>query len=133
MTNLFDSFHSITHKSGCKIIVIPKNFANTYAVYASRYGASHKTYATNGSPITLPEGIHHFLEHKLFANPDGQDTSEKFGKLGAHCNAYTSHDVTAYEFSCTANPYECLEILLRSTHTPYFTKENVASELSIIR
>ncbi|MCL2212895.1 MAG: insulinase family protein [Oscillospiraceae bacterium] len=134
MKRVFDNYHRITHKSGCEVIVIPKDFANTYAVYASRYGAAHKTYSVDGgTPTVLPEGIHHFLEHKLFANPDGEDTSEKFGRAGAHCNAYTSHEVTAYEFSTTADPYSCLEILLKSTHTPHFTKSNVATELGIVR
>ena len=45
-------------------------------------------------------GLAHFLEHKLFESEEG-DTFQKFAKLGASANAYTSFESTCYLFSAT--------------------------------
>ena len=78
-----------------------------------------------------PEGIAHFLEHKMFENEDG-DAFAKYAKTGASANAYTSFDKTAYLFACTDRFEESLEILLDFVRRPYFTKESVQKEQGII-
>lgn len=81
---------------------------------------------------TVPDGIAHYLEHKMFENPNGEDTFERFARFGANANAYTSTNMTAYLFSCTSCFKENLEILLDFVTTPYFTPETVEKEQGII-
>lgn len=82
--------------------------------------------------ITVPDGIAHYLEHKMFEDENGVDAFERFAETGASANAYTSFDLTAYLFSCTDRFYENLDILLDFVNHPHFTKENVAKEQGII-
>lgn len=123
------------HESGLRVYLIPKKgFSKYYAIYGTEFGSvDNKLYTSpDGSPIQLPDGIAHFLEHKLFEEPDGGNAFDKFALTGASSNAFTSFDMTAYLFSCTDNFYENLDILLEFVNTPYFTDENVAKEQGII-
>ena len=131
---LGERYYEIHHKSGLRIYFIPKDFSVTYALFATQYGSIDNVFRLAGeeSFAKVPEGIAHFLEHKMFENEDGTDTFERFAKIGASANAFTSNDMTAYEFSCTDNVYEALEILLDYVTHPYFTKENVQKEQGII-
>lgn len=122
------------HKSGIKIYVCEKpEFNTSFAIYGTRYGSTDTMFkkSTDKEYTTVPEGIAHFLEHKLFENEDC-DVFEKFSKLGASSNAYTSFDRTCYYFSCTDRFDECFEILLDFVQSPYFTKETVDKEQGII-
>lgn len=124
----------IDHKSGLTAFVIPKpGFSQMYAVFATNYGSIDREFSsdrTNGM-ITVPDGIAHFLEHKLFEGKDG-NAFEKYALTGASANAYTSFDKTAYLFSCTDKFEENLRILLSFVQSPYFTDENVEKEQGII-
>ena len=77
--------------------------------------------------IKLPDGIAHFMEHKMFDNESGDSVDDIFSRLGADPNAYTSWDHTAYFFTCTSGDafYEGLDNLLHFVSTPYFTDESV--------
>lgn len=120
------------HKSGLPIYVCPKaGYTSTYAVIATRYGAVDTTFEVNGTPLTVPEGIAHYLEHKLFENEDC-DAFVRYAATGASANAYTSFGQTAYLFSSTENVTASLEILLDFVQNPYFTPENVEKERGII-
>lgn len=131
---LRERYYKITHPSGLEIFVVPKELSNYYALFGTRYGAIDNCFRTNGNePFTcVPDGIAHFLEHKLFENEDGTETDARFSSIGASANAFTSADMTAYEFTCTENFYEALEILLDFVTHPYFTKETVQKEQGII-
>jgi len=131
---LNESYEKITHPSGLDIYVFPKKLTTTYAIFGVKYGSIHNSFSLNkeDSPITYPDGIAHFLEHKLFINEDGSDSFEHFSKYGADANAYTSFNKTAYLFSCTENFEESLGELIDFVTHPYFTPESVASELGII-
>ena len=134
-TNEFgESYFYTKHKSGLDIYVIPKDFATNYAVFATRYGAIDNCFKTEGEENfhEVPDGIAHYLEHKMFENEDGTDTFSRFAKYGASANAYTSSTMTAYLFSCTNHLKENLEILLDYVSKPYFTPENVEKERGII-
>jgi predicted Zn-dependent peptidase len=80
---------------------------------------------------TVPEGIAHFLEHKLFENEDC-DVFELYARTGANANAFTSFDKTCYLFSCSNNYCDSLRILLDFVQKPYFTEASVAKEQGII-
>lgn len=123
---------SFTHSSGLDVYIIPKDFSVTYALLGVRYGSLDNRFSYNGKQYTMPKGIAHFLEHKMFENPDGEDTFLKFSRTGADANAYTSFGRTAYLFSCTDQFEHSLSILLESCFTPHFTEENVQKEKGII-
>ena len=116
-----------THKTGITISVIEKpEFNTTYAVCGTRYGSIDNAFKIKGENdfTVLPEGIAHFLEHKLFENED-IDVFERFSKVGASSNAFTSFDRTCYYFSTTSDFDSAFEILLDFVQKPYFTKETV--------
>lgn len=120
------------HSSGLPIYVWPKrDYTTAYAVFATKYGAIDTACIADGKTVTLPAGIAHYLEHKLFENEDC-DAFERYAETGANANAYTSFDQTAYLFTCTQNVTESLEILLDFVQKPYFTEKTVEKERGII-
>ena len=131
---LNEEYRFTKHKSGLDIYIFPKALSTSYAVIATKFGSIDNCFRLKGEEefTKVPDGIAHFLEHKMFENEDGEDTFVKFSRTGADGNAYTSFKDTAYLFSCTENLYESLEILLKSTFSPYFTEENVKKEQGII-
>jgi predicted Zn-dependent peptidase len=80
----------------------------------------------------VPDGIAHFLEHKLFEQENGTNSLDTLTTLGVSANAYTSNNHTAYLFECTDNFYEALTELMDYVQNPYFTDENVEKEKGII-
>lgn len=126
---------SATHESGLKVILIKKDgFKKNYATFSTKYGSINTRFVVPGeNAITdVTPGIAHFLEHKVFEQPDGSNAFNEFSKYGANANAFTSFGVTNYLFSCTDYFFENLEILLNFVQTPYFTEENVEKEKGII-
>ncbi|MBQ9757258.1 MAG: insulinase family protein [Clostridia bacterium] len=121
------------HESGLRVYIVPKKgFSKYYAIYGTEYGSVDRVLNLDGEEVMLPDGIAHFLEHKLFEEEDGKNAFDKFALTGASSNAFTSFDMTAYLFSCTDSFYENLDILLEFVNNPYFTDENVAKEQGII-
>ncbi|WP_243096824.1 EF-P 5-aminopentanol modification-associated protein YfmH [Thermohalobacter berrensis] len=120
--------------NGLKIFYMPKQgFTKKYAVFATNYGSNDNKFVPIGEneAIEVPEGIAHFLEHKLFEEPDGNVFND-FSKLGSYVNAYTNFNQTAYLFTCTDKFYDNLKLLVRFVQNPYFTDENVNKEKGII-
>ncbi len=129
-----DRYFEINHSSGLKIFVYPKeNYSTTYAVFGTKYGSVDTCFKTSEETEmnTVPNGIAHYLEHKLFESEDG-DAFARYAKTGASANAYTSFDKTCYLFSCSEKVYESLEILLDFVQSPYFTEQTVQKEQGII-
>ncbi len=123
------------HESGLRVYIIPKTgFSKYYAIYGTEYGSidTKLSIPETDRVINLPDGIAHFLEHKLFEEENGGNAFDRFALTGANSNAYTSFDMTAYLFSCTDSFYENLDILMDFVNHPYFTDENVAKEQGII-
>lgn len=129
---LDEKVYVYTHKSGLKIYIAPKKgFMSKIAYFAANYGSMDTFYEKDGQTIEIPDGLAHFLEHKLFESEDG-DAFSKYSKNGADANAFTSFGCTAYYFSCSDKFYDNLKILTDLMQTPYFTKENVEKEQGII-
>lgn len=129
-----EEYIRIKHPSGCTICLYPmKGYSSAYALFGTNYGSVDTTFKTNKDKdfVTVPEGIAHYLEHKLFEN-DECDAFELYAKTGANANAFTSFDKTAYLFSCSQKFEENLEILLNFVQEPYFTDETVQKEQGII-
>lgn len=131
---LKEEYFEIDHKSGLKIFVMEKpDYSGAFAMFGTRYGSVDTCFRLKGeeSYTTVPEGIAHFLEHKLFESEE-LDAFERFAKTGANANAFTSFDRTCYIFQCADNFNENLEILLDFVKAPYFTEETVQKEQGII-
>ena len=122
------------HPSGLDIFIFPKKMTSSYAFFGTRFGSVDNTFKTDKSCkfVTVPDGIAHFLEHKLFANEDGSASFERFSEYGADANAYTSFNRTTYYFGCTENFDKSLTELLTFVTNPYFTEESIAKEIGII-
>jgi predicted Zn-dependent peptidase len=120
------------HKSGLDIYIEPKRgYSSQYAIFGTKYGSIDNRFTVGGETLTVPEGIAHYLEHKLFESEDG-DAFSRYAKTGASANAYTSFDRTCYLFSSTSKFTESLEILLDFVQHPYFTQQTVQKEQGII-
>ncbi len=124
----------VKHESGLDIYIKEmEGYHSSYALFGTRYGSINTRFRLNGEAdyAEVPEGIAHFLEHKLFENEDC-DAFVQYARTGANANAYTSFDRTAYLFSCSENFGASLEILLSFVQSPYFTQESVDKEQGII-
>lgn len=129
-----DSYYKISHPTGLDIFLYPKEgFTSTYAIFGTKYGSIDNCFqrSDEAQPETVPEGIAHFLEHKLFESEDG-DAFQRYAKTGASANAFTGFESTCYLFSCTDRLYDSLEILLDFVQSPYFTEQTVQKEQGII-
>lgn len=129
-----EEYYYMKHPTGLDIYIYPKkDYGSKYAIFGTNFGSINNKFKfkNNTSYTEVPDGIAHYLEHKLFAGKDC-DAFELFSKTGASANAYTSFEKTAYLFSCTDNFEESLNILLDFVQSPYFTPENVEKERGII-
>lgn len=132
-SSIEESYIKATHPSGLDIYIMEKpQYSSSYALFGTKYGSIDTKFSKNaGEQISVPEGIAHFLEHKLFESEDG-DAFTKYAKTGAMANAFTSFDRTCYLFSCSDKFYENLDILLGFVQSPYFTQQTVKKEQGII-
>ncbi|MDD6021477.1 MAG: pitrilysin family protein [Oscillospiraceae bacterium] len=130
---LSETYYKVEHDSGLTIYIMPKkNYKTCYAVFGTNYGSVDTTFCRKGEKLTkVPEGIAHFLEHKLFESEE-LDAFERYAKTGANANAFTSFDRTCYLFSCADNFKSSLEILIDFVKSPYFTQQTVDKEQGII-
>lgn len=132
---LKEKCYSAKTAEGLRIKFTPKKLSSGYAAVGTDYGAVDNSFKIEGEEKerVVPDGIAHFLEHKLFESEEGGDAFSLFAANGASANAYTSHTATAYLFSCADNFYENLEILLGMVSAPFFTDQNVEKERGIIK
>jgi len=120
--------------NGLRLYVLPKlDYRQTYACFTTQYGSIDNDFSVPGQSALrhVPDGIAHFLEHKMFEEEHG-DVFLDFAKNGAQSNAFTTFDSTTYLFSSTDHVLDNLTILLDFVQRPYFTDENVEKEKGII-
>lgn len=130
-----EELYYTTHSLGLGIYIIPKkDYSKTYAIFGTRYGSVDSKFVVPGeSELTeVPDGIAHYLEHKMFDQPDGSNVFDKFSRYGGNANAFTSFNITAYLFAATSNIEENIETLMDYVQSPYFTEESVQKEQGII-
>lgn len=122
--------------NGLKLFIIPKKgFQKTFVTYTTKFGSLDNKFKPHGSDtfVTVPDGVAHFLEHKLFENDDdSEDLFTAFAEDNAQVNAFTSFDRTSYLFSATDHVEHNIKRLLTMVESPYFTKETVDKEKGII-
>ncbi|PKR83618.1 EF-P 5-aminopentanol modification-associated protein YfmH [Heyndrickxia camelliae] len=120
--------------NGLEVYILPKEgFNKTFATFTTKYGSVDNEFIPldNNKYHRVPDGIAHFLEHKLFEKEDG-DVFQQFSKQGASANAFTTFNRTAYLFSSTTNVEKNLETLIDMVQSPYFTEKTVEKEKGII-
>ncbi len=129
---LGEKIYEDTLPNGLRIKVVPKRgFARSYAFFATDYGSMDTRFRLDGKDYVSPDGVAHYLEHKMFDMPDG-NALQKMSQTGASPNAFTSYNITAYHFSCTTMFEENFRTLLRFVSQGYFTQESVEKERGII-
>ncbi|WML39118.1 pitrilysin family protein [Neobacillus sp. OS1-2] len=120
--------------NGLNVYILPKKgFNKTFATFTTKYGSVDNTFVPLGKDeyVKVPDGIAHFLEHKLFEKEDG-DVFQQFSRQGASANAFTSFTRTAYLFSSTSDVEKNLETLIDFVQEPYFSEKTVEKEKGII-
>lgn len=120
--------------NGLTVYLLPKNdYHKTYGLFSTNYGSIDNEFIPYGEKekVKVPDGIAHFLEHKLFEKEDG-DVFQLFGQQGASANAFTSFTKTSYLFSTTDQVEQNLTTLIDFVQAPYFTEETVNKEKGII-
>lgn len=121
-------------ENGLRLFIIPKpGFQKTFVTYTTQFGSLDNQFKPLGQDqfVTVPDGVAHFLEHKLFEKEE-EDLFTAFAEDNAQANAFTSFDRTSYLFSATDNIENNIKRLLTMVETPYFTKETVDKEKGII-
>ena len=130
---LGETLYTDTLSNGLRLRVLPKpGFRSRYAVLAVNYGGAHRRFTVDGRRADTPAGVAHYLEHKMFDLPDGDNALDLLCANGADPNAFTAAGVTCYYFQCTGHFEENLRLLLHFVSTPYFTDETVEKERGII-
>lgn len=123
-------------ENGLNIIIIPKENTNKkYVIWGTNFGSIDNRFImpSSNEEVFIPDGVAHFLEHKMFEQPNGTNSLDTLMALGLEANAYTTNDHTAYLFECSSDKfYEGLDELMDYVQNPYFTDENVEKEKGII-
>ena len=124
-------------ENGLKIIIIPKKDTNKkYIIWGTNFGSNDNRfiYPETGEEVIVPDGVAHFLEHKMFEQPDGTNSLDTLMALGLDANAYTTNDHTAYLFECSEDEtfYKGLDEFMDYVQSPYYTDQNVEKEKGII-
>ncbi|MCT4786687.1 EF-P 5-aminopentanol modification-associated protein YfmH [Exiguobacterium aestuarii] len=129
--NVGETLHHYVLDNGLSVYLLKKTgYEKTFATFTTKYGSIDRRFKLEDW-IEVPDGIAHFLEHKMFEKEDG-DVFQQFGRQGASANAFTSFTRTAYLFGATSNVPENVQTLLNFVQEPYFTKESVEKEKGII-
>ena len=122
-------------ENGLTVIIVPKkDTLKKYVIFGTNFGSIDNKFIMPGKKeeTSIPDGVAHFLEHKMFEQENGTNSLDILSALGVDANAYTTNDHTAYLFEATDNFYEALDELMNYVQNPYFTDENVEKEKGII-
>ncbi len=133
--NVKEKLYTEKLDNGLTIMIIPKRgIRKKYVMWATHYGSIDNKFVVPGEEnITeVPDGIAHFLEHKMFEQENGTNSLDVLTALGVNANAYTTNNYTTYLFEATDNFYPALDELMDYVQNPYFTDENVEKEKGII-
>ncbi len=122
-------------ENGLTVMIIPKKgIRKKYVMWATHYGSIDNKFIIPGeeNAVEVPDGVAHFLEHKMFEQENGTNSLDTLTALGVNANAYTTNNYTTYLFESTDNFYPALDELMDYVQKPYFTDENVEKEKGII-
>ena len=126
--------YTTTLENGLEVYICKKEgFEKKIGMFGTKYGSITNDFVdiTTNERVNVPDGIAHFLEHKLFEKKD-TNMLEVFSKKGISSNAYTSFDQTVYYFETISKFKESIGLLINLVKEPFFTDENVEKEQGII-
>jgi predicted Zn-dependent peptidase len=119
-------------RHGLRLRLVPTDrFREAVGVVSVGYGSTDLSFTDDGGRHTSPEGVAHYLEHKLFED-EALHTFDRFARRGAQVNAVTSFTRTSYWFAATSGFADNLSDLLRLVARPHITPANVDKERGII-
>ncbi len=122
-------------ENGLTIMIIPKsNTKKKYIMWGVNFGSidNHFENAITKEEIVIPDGVAHFLEHKMFEQRNGINSLDALSSIGVDANAYTTNDYTTYLYECNDHFYEALDEFMDYVQNPYYTDKNVEKEKGII-
>ena len=126
------AYEKIRLENGLTVLIAPmEGYRTANAAYATAFGSVDQKFHFEGREISLPAGVAHFLEHKMFESEEG-DAFDRYAQTGANANAYTGFERTCYVFGASDKVDESLDILLDTVSHPWFTDATVAKEQGII-
>ena len=122
-------------ENGLTVMIIPKpNTKKKYITWGTNFGSidNHFIDPKNKQEVKIPDGVAHFLEHKMFEQSNGTNSLDTLSSIGVDANAYTTNDHTTYLYECNDHFYEALDEFMDYVQNPYYTDENVEKEKGII-
>lgn len=128
-----EKIYKETLDNGLEIYILPrKDVSKKVIMWGTKFGAVDNDFTINGERVIVPDGIAHYLEHKMFEQRNGINALDALTSIGVEANAFTGATETVYLYECTDNFYEALEEFMDYVQNPYFTDENVEKERGII-
>lgn len=122
-------------ENGLTVMIIPKaNTKKKYIMWGVNFGSidNHFIDPKTKQEVKIPDGVAHFLEHKMFEQANGTNSLDVLSSIGVDANAYTTNDYTTYLYECNDHFYEALDEFMDYVQNPYYTDENVEKEKGII-
>ncbi|MCI8518698.1 MAG: insulinase family protein [Clostridia bacterium] len=122
-------------ENGLTVMIIPReNVRKKYIIWGTNFGSIDNKFILPGESEAkeVPDGVAHFLEHKMFEQKNGVNSLDALTALGVTANAYTTNDHTAYLYEATDNFFDALDEFMDYVQNPYYTDENVEKEKGII-
>ena len=121
--------------NGLTVMIIPKeNTRKKYITWGVNFGSIDNNFINpkTKKEIKIPDGVAHFLEHKMFEQANGTNSLDVLSSIGVDANAYTTNDHTTYLYECNDHFYEALDEFMDYVQNPYYTDKNVEKEKGII-
>jgi len=122
-------------ENGLTVMIIPKeNTRKKYIMWGVNFGSidNHFIDPKTKEEVKIPDGVAHFLEHKMFEQSNGTNSLDTLSSIGVDPNAYTTNDYTTYLYECNDHFYDALDEFMDYVQNPYYTDENVEKEKGII-
>ena len=122
-------------ENGLTVMILPReNVMKKYIIWGVNFGSIDNEFILPGETEAkkVPDGVAHFLEHKMFEQRSGINSLDTLSALGVNANAYTTNDHTAYLYEATDNFDKALDEFMDYVQNPYYTDENVEKEKGII-
>ena len=130
-----EKLYSEKLENGLTVMIIPqKNTTKKYIMWGVEFGSidNHFIDSKTKQEVQIPDGVAHFLEHKMFEQKSGVNSLDTLSSIGVDANAYTTNDHTTYLYECNDHFYEALDEFMDYVQNPYYTDENVEKEKGII-
>ena len=122
-------------ENGLTVMIIPKaNTKKKFITWGTNFGSIDNNFTDpkTKEEIKIPDGVAHFLEHKMFEQSNGTNSLDTLSSIGVDANAYTTNDHTTYLYECNDHFYEALDEFMDYVQNPNYTDDNVEKEKGII-